>query len=157
MLQKLIIFVFLFVFVPIMAFDQDGTAKIKKIEKQIKSFEEDLLTFENFSKNFLSEAKDKGLLIEDALLLKLLAFDITLLDLSFKISITKGVLESLKGSIPSGLIELQMDLLNTAKKPPMEFIKDMLSIIKDGINSLKKEKDLIENWQFLKQPRNLNR
>lgn len=155
MLQKLMIFVFLFI--SIIVFSQDNTAEIKKIEKQIKFFEEDLLIFEKFSENFLSEAKDKGLLIEDALLLKLLAFDISLLDLSFKISITKGVLESLNGSIPSGLIELQMDLLNTAKKPPMEFIKDMLSIIKDGINSLKKEKDLIENSQFLKQPRNLNR
>lgn len=146
MLRKLLITIFLLV--PVMVFGQDNTVKINGIEKKIRSFEEDLLTLEKFSENFLSEAKDKGLLIEDALLLKLLAFDVGILDLSFKISITKGVLKLLNDPVSKNsldpLVELQLDLLSTGNKPPIEFVKDMLLIIEDSINSLKKEGDLIE-------------
>lgn len=148
MLPKLLITIFLLV--PVMIFGQDNTAKINRIEKKIKSFEKNLLTLEKFSESLFAEAKSKGLLIEDDLLLKLLDFDSKLLDLGFKISITKGVYKSLNGPVSKNyldpLVELQLGLLSTNNKPPTEFIKDMLLIIEDRINSLKKERDLIKKF-----------
>lgn len=147
MFQRLFIFVFLLVLV---ACNQDNIAEINKIEKQIKSFEESLITFEKFSESCLIEARAKELLINDELLIKLLAFDVSLLDLHLKILITKSVFESLNGSISKDLFaELQLDLLNTMNKTSLEFTKDMLPIIENDINSLRKEKDSIENLRGL--------
>ncbi|MDP3697431.1 MAG: hypothetical protein Q8R55_05435 [Candidatus Taylorbacteria bacterium] len=145
MIRNLAIFVFLLM--PVMVCGQDNTVEIKKIEKQIKSFEENLATFEKFSENFLAEAKSKGSPMDNDLLLKLLAFDTNLLDLRFKILITRGVFESLNSSVSKdSLVELQLNVLRTGNKLPLEFVKDMLPLIEKGMSSLKKEKDLISKW-----------
>src|SRR3989344_4164970 len=138
MLRKLIVFGFLLV-LPAVVSGQDNTqdsiVEIKRIDNQIKSFEENLTTFEKFSENFLAETEAQGLAINDDLLFRLFSFDITFSDLSFKILITRGVFESLSGPVPRDpFVEQQLGVLNTMNKPPLEFVRDMLSIIEERID-----------------------
>ncbi|MDO8523563.1 MAG: hypothetical protein Q7S12_04800 [bacterium] len=139
---------------PLQSFAQNETETLK-IKTQIEILKDverllqeemyqEAVGLENFVDKFFVALNGSAIPNKEDITLQLVFFETKLIDLLFKIAITQGVLGAVIDSEApiDPFVALQILMLS---KPPLEFVNDMLPVIRNSLDALRAEKTSLEN------------
>lgn len=130
---------------PFLSFAQNE-AEILKINAQMQALDQEAEGLQRFAEKFYATLNERAMPNKEGAYLKLAFFDAKLFDVGFKIAITIGVLEAItnKETAIDPFVALTLSML-PPDKPPLEFVKDMLLVIRKSLDELAKEKISLQN------------
>lgn len=131
---------------PLHGFAQNEAETIQKIDFQLQNFDRTVSDLKDFSDNFFAILEARKVPDKDPIYSQLLLFDAKLIDTNFKLAAIYGVLKMIedKNEPVDPIISILIAML-PKDKPPLEFVKDMLPIISNSLETLKREKQHLEN------------